>query len=85
MRAPEETAKRKAIMQALRQEERDQIRLSLPISPELMRSLFDFVHEELSRVECDNRLTHTLAFLGHALPVDAVVKWLEDAGGFCDL
>jgi|SRR5262245_54277443 len=85
MPAPEEIAKRKALKQAMRQTERDQLRSSLPLSPELMRALFDFVDEQLSKTECDDSLSHTLIFLGQReLPVESVVRWLEDAGGHCD-
>lgn len=85
MPTPEETARRKAVKQTLRQQELDQIRSSLPIAPDLMRNLFDFVDDELTRAECDNHLTHTLVFLDRqGLPADPVVRWLQDAGGFCD-
>lgn len=69
----------------MRQAERDQLRSTLPIPPELMRGLFDFVDEKLSNGECDSSLTHTLTFLGQReLPVEPVVRWLQDAGGHCD-
>ena len=85
MPTPEEEERRKALKQAVRQGERDHIRSTLPIPAEQMRALFDFVDQKLSGNECDNRLTHTLIFLGdNQLPVDQVVRWLQDAGGYCD-
>jgi hypothetical protein len=85
MPTPEEEERRKALKQAVRQAERDHIRSTLPIPAEQMRALFDFVGQKLSGNECDNRLTHTLVFLGdNELPVDQVVRWLHDAGGYCD-
>jgi hypothetical protein len=83
--SPEEIARRKALKQAARQAERDQIRSTLPIPPTQMRSLFDFVDQRLSETDCDGSLQQTLAFLGQRqLPVDPVIKWLESTGGNCD-
>jgi hypothetical protein len=85
MPTPEETARRKALKQANRQAEREAIRSGLPLSPEQMRNLFDFVDEQLSSVDCDDSLRWTLAFLENGrLAVDPVVRWLQNAGGYCD-
>jgi hypothetical protein len=64
MPTPEETARRKALKQATRQAEREAIRSTLPLTPEQMRRLFDFVDEQLSAVSCDDILHNTLVFLG---------------------
>ena len=85
MPSPEEAARRKVLKQALRQTERDQIRCTLPLSPAQMRSLFDFVAEQLAEASCDGTLQKTLVFLEkQRLPVDAVIMWLRNAGGQCD-
>jgi Protein of unknown function (DUF2695) len=85
MPSPEEAARRRALKQALRQTERDQIRSTLPLSPAQMRSLFDFVDQQLAEVDCDGTLQKTLVFLEkRRLPVDAVIMWLRNAGGQCD-
>jgi len=85
MLAPDEIARRKALKQAMRQAEREQLRSTLPIAPELMRSLFDFVDEKLSDGECDGSLSHTLTFLGQReRPVEPAVSWLQGLGGNCD-
>jgi hypothetical protein len=85
MPTPEETARRRALKQGTRQAERDAIRSTLPLTPEQMCRLFDFVDEQLSAVSCDDTLRNALAFLGkEGLPVDPVIRWLENAGGYCD-
>ena len=85
MPGAEEIARRKALKQAMRQAERERIRSTLPLTPEQMRRLFDFLDEQLSAVPCDDTLQNTLAFLGQeGLPVDPVVHWLGNAGGYCD-
>ncbi|MFI5113658.1 MAG: DUF2695 domain-containing protein [Terriglobales bacterium] len=55
------------------------------MSPIQMKALFDFVDKKLSESECDNTLRHTIVFLD-AQPVEqeAVLQWLEEAGGYCD-
>jgi hypothetical protein len=85
MPGPEETARRKALKQAMREAEREAIQSTLPLTPEQIRRLFDFVDEQLAIVPCDDTLQNTLTFLGkEGLPVDPVVDWLGSAGGYCD-
>jgi hypothetical protein len=85
MVSPEEKAKRKALKQGVRQQERDQIRASLPVLPVQARALFDFVDQQLSDKECDGTLKYTLVFVGqNNLPADPVFKWLAAAGASCD-
>jgi hypothetical protein len=85
MVSSEEKARRKALKQGVRQEERDQIRSSLPISQPQMRALFDSVDQQLTDQNCDDTLKYTLAFLNqHGLSVEPVIKWLEAAGAYCD-
>jgi hypothetical protein len=85
MLAPEEKIKRQAIKQALRQAEQERFRATLPISPELLRTLFDFVDQQLSQNECDNTFKYALYFLSdHQIDANPVVHWLENLGGYCD-
>lgn len=65
MPSAEERDRRKAIKDWLRSAEIERIRRSLPLEPAQMKSLFDFVNEELGEVECDHTLRHTLTFLEH--------------------
>jgi len=69
----------------MRQAERAGMRSSLPVAPDVMRSLFDFVDERLSNADCDGSLERTVTFLQQRkLPVELVVNWLRSAGGYCD-
>jgi Protein of unknown function (DUF2695) len=81
----EENQRRKAIKDSLKAAEAGGVRESLPITAQQMRSLFDFVDEQLSDSECDHSLRHTLAFLeSQGIAPDPVVAWLRDAHGYCD-
>lgn len=85
MVAPEEKAKRHAIKQALRQAEHERFRSSLPLTPDLLRALFDYIDNQLGESECDNTLKHTALFLSQRkLESVRVISWLESLGGFCD-
>jgi Protein of unknown function (DUF2695) len=69
----------------MRDAERDGTRSSLPVVPDEIRKLFNFVDERLSGADCDGSLGHTLTFLRqNHLPVDPVVTWLKSAGAHCD-
>jgi hypothetical protein len=85
MPSHEEKARRKALKNATRQAERDAIRSSLPLTRDQMRNLFDFVDQQLSENECDDTLRAALLFLEQQqLPVEPVVSWLRNNGGYCD-
>ena len=85
MVAPEEKAKRHAIKQALRQAEQERFRSTLPVAPELLRALFDFIDQQLGDCECDNTLQYAMLFIAQRkLEAGSVITWLESLGGFCD-
>src|SRR5215470_20453662 len=85
MPSAEERERRKAIKASLRSTEIERIRRSLPLQPAQMKSLFDFVDEELDEAECDHTLRHTLSFLERLqVSSEPVIAWLQDAGGYCD-
>ncbi|MCU1333870.1 MAG: Protein of uncharacterized function [Candidatus Angelobacter sp.] len=85
MVAPDEKAKRQAIKQALRQAEQERFRATLPLSPELLGTMFDFVDQQLAQNECDNTFEYLFHFLSeHQIEANAVVHWLENLGGYCD-
>ena len=85
MITPEEKAKRLAIKQALRQAERERFRSTLPVAPELLRALFDFIDQQLGERECDNSLKFAMLFISQrGLEPGNVIPWLESLGGFCD-
>jgi hypothetical protein len=85
MPSPEEIARRKSVKQALRLAESERIRSTLPILPMQMRSLFNFVDEQLAEADCDGTLHNTLVFLEqHNLATEPVLQWLQNAGANCD-
>jgi hypothetical protein len=85
MPSHEEQQKRKAAKSALRQAEQERVKASLPMPLGQMKALFDFVDQKLSESECDHTLRYTIAFLdSQGAPQEAVLLWLEDAGGYCD-
>jgi hypothetical protein len=60
-------------------------RARLPLPDEQMRALFDMLDVEFPRQGCDHTLRLTRGWLAsHGLPVEAVVAWLRDNGGYCD-
>lgn len=81
----EEKDRRKLLLQQVKQEKRARGQAQLPLNNTAIRELFDYVDAKLSEVECDNKLTHTRAFLSAAgLPQDKTIQWLEKHGGYCD-
>jgi len=85
MPSHEEKLKRKAAKNAVRQAEQVRIEARLPMPPAQMKALFDFVDQRLTESECDHTFRHTTAFLdSQKIQEDAVLAWLENAGGYCD-
>lgn len=85
MAAPEEKAKRHAIKQALHQAQQARFRATLPVAPELLLALFDFIDQQLDDSDCDNTLKFTMLFISQrGLETGSVIPWLESLGGFCD-
>jgi hypothetical protein len=81
----EEKQRRKSLKQAVRQAEYDAFLASLPMIPEQIKALFDFIDQQLSHEECDNTLRHTLLFLSqNGIEPNPVIEWLEKNHGFCD-
>jgi hypothetical protein len=84
MASADEKQRRKALKQGARQQERDHLHRSLPLSPEALRGLFDHLDASLGE-GCDHTLRLSRAYLEqHGLPVDAILPWLVEHGGSCD-
>jgi hypothetical protein len=85
MPGKDEKARRKEILHFQREEKRRLIREGLPVSAPIMKALFDFIDKRLASSECDHSLRHANEFIQvNRLPKDAVIAWLEGAGGYCD-
>jgi len=59
---------------------------SLPMSKELFQQLFDFLDEKLaSDNPCSHNLSLTTGFLSNNnIPIESVISFLEEHGGYCD-
>jgi len=71
------------LKKAWKEQERQKLIASIPISHKDLRDLFD--HLDRGGVECDHTLRETTEFLQkRGLDVDRVVAWLREYGGYCD-
>lgn len=85
MPGKDEKARRKEILHFQREQKRRLIREGLPVPAPMMKALFDFINKKLASSECNHSLYHANEFIKvNRLPKDAVISWLEKAGGYCD-
>jgi Protein of unknown function (DUF2695) len=60
-------------------------RAKFPLPDEQLRELFDYLRVEFPVQGCDRTLRLTEAWLNvRGLPVEPVVAWLNENGGYCD-
>jgi hypothetical protein len=78
-----EDERKAELKKAWKEDERQKLIASIPISQKDLRDLFD--HLDRGGVECDHTLRETAEFLQkRGLDVERVVGWLHEYGGFCD-
>jgi len=66
-------------------DQRASARANLPLPDDQMQALFDMLDVEFPRQGCDHTLRLTRAWLeSKNLPVEPVVAWLHENGGYCD-
>ncbi len=76
---------RKAILRALKEQERADAEAALPLPKADLAALFDRLDAQLSERDCDDTLRLTAAFLAErGLDVPRVTAWLRESGGYCD-
>jgi hypothetical protein len=76
---------RKEALDRWKAQQRAAARAKLPLPNEQMQALFDMLDTQLPRQACDHTLWLTQASLvAQGLPVDPVVTWLRENGGYCD-
>jgi hypothetical protein len=76
---------KKAMRDAVRQQQRMQARAAFPLPVSELKLLFDTLDVELPRQPCDHTRRLTKQWIesrGH--DVEAVFEWLDDNGGYCD-
>jgi len=67
-----------------KEQERQKLIASVPISITNLRALFDYLDRE-NPPPCDHTLRETTEFLQkRGLDVARVISWLREQGGFCD-
>jgi type IV secretory pathway VirB9-like protein len=81
-----EKERRKKIMEELTKNSISEFEASLPTSREIFKNLFDYLEDELTKYDCDSRLTLTRKFLSNnkIINIDAILNWLLENGGGCD-
>jgi hypothetical protein len=76
---------RKEALDRWKADQRAAARAKLPLPDEQMKALFEMLEVEFPRQGCDQTLRLTRSWLAaHGLPVELVIAWLHDNGGFCD-
>lgn len=81
-----EKDRRKKIMEELTKNSNMEFELSLPVSREIFKKLFDYLDNELGKYECDKKLTLTRKFFSYNAIIndDEILTWLHENGGGCD-
>ena len=79
-------ARKKELLKAYANEQKQSFKDSLPMDEELFWNLFDYVGEKLEANDgCDHSLTFTREFLGQQnVDVESVLDWIVNGGGGCD-
>jgi hypothetical protein len=76
---------RKAMLRALKEQQRAAAEAALPLPKVELAALFDYLDAELGETGCDDTPRLTTRFLrDRGLDVDRVAAWLREAGGHCD-
>ena len=79
-------ARKKELLKAYADEQRQSFKDNLPMDEELFWNLFDYVDEKLETNDgCDYSLTFTREFLEkQSVDVESVLAWIINEGGGCD-
>lgn len=80
-----EVERRKQIARELKLKARQEFENGLPTTLENFKALFDYLDKQLSEKDCDHSLKLSISFLNLIKPDHtAIIKWLEENGGYCD-
>ena len=78
-----DNARKVELKNAWKEQERQKLIASIPISINDLRDLFD--HLDRGNFKCDHTLRETTSFLQkRGIDVESVIPWLHEYGGFCD-
>lgn len=76
---------RKEAFDRWKADQRAAARAKLPLPHEQMQAMFDMLDVEFPKRGCDHTLRLTSEWLiSNNLPVERVVAWLRENGGYCD-
>jgi hypothetical protein len=76
---------RKEALDRWKADQRAAARAKLPLPDQQMQAMFDFLNVEVPQQGCDHTLRLTGTWLAsQELPVESVIEWLHNNGGFCD-
>ena len=85
MPSKEEKARRKAIQWELAEKERQEFLKSLPVDPEIIVELFNYLDKELEAQGCEHDYSITKAFLASKqIQNEGIFEWFRENGGYCD-
>jgi hypothetical protein len=80
-----EKARRREIVHALRDQEKQNAREGFPAPILVLKGLFDFLDLRLSESECDDTLRFTHEYIRRSdMNERWTIEWREQNGGFCD-
>ena len=70
---------------AWKEREREKARSAFPLSEVQLNSMFNTVEAQVEEGGCDHSHRFTKQWLSeNQEPVDKVIDWLEEHGGYCD-
>jgi hypothetical protein len=76
--------RKESLKSAWKEQERQKIVASIPMSHQDLRDLFDYLDRE-DAPPCGHTLRATIEFLrNRGLDADRIVAWLGEYGGYCD-
>lgn len=85
MSARPDKQRRKDMRHVWQAQQRAAERARFPLPDDQLRALFDFLLTEFPIQGCDHMLRLTEWWLRtQGLPVESVIAWLHETGGFCD-
>lgn len=81
----QEKSEHVSLKKAFKQQENETFIASLPMKVNSFNDLFEDLDVKLSDEPCNHTLANTEAFLHQQeLPVQKVILWLNEHGGYCD-
>lgn len=85
MKSEQEKLKQQQIKKEFRRKEEEVFIASMPMQVDNFLALFDELNDKLGDDLCDHTLRFTEQFLNkHQMPLQNVIPWLREHGGYCD-